>query len=461
MAGKGYPSWLSQLLADPAPPPKLFAWSLANVFPGATDNVDCAVSSGSSSDDEGYASAATDDFASDCDSRIFIIGAGNVGRLYASYMAQHHEGLPITLVVHRRELLLQWDQCDGVLIDRVNGTQIKSNRFNVEWWTTTKPPHGQASEVADGGKLRSVFISTKADAALAEADRIRRYLSKSSSVVFAQNGVSKLWPPYGPLYVSSRYRDDDAPAFSACVVNHGVRSAGPFWSIHTSPANAFIGPILCTPELTQRQARKRSTGALTKYMTTTPLLETKAVSSGELWLIQLEKLVMNAAINPLTTILRCKTGQLFGSYDSQDPLTRVLDKLLGQASAVIQALIMHGVSDVLIASYMETSRLFASSSECNIEDMANVRRKLRVRFSQPILKAKLYAFGLKISQHRSSMMQDMEAGRKTEIRDVNGWIIDMAEFLDIELDVSVHERLVELIEACEVLSKEELARRVL
>ncbi|PMB65768.1 putative 2-dehydropantoate 2-reductase [Beauveria bassiana] len=467
MPSPEHPSWLSALLADTRPAPKLFAWSPANldsptaVKPGRADRDDF--------DPGKYAVEAPIASALEPVKRIYIVGPGNVGRLYASYMSRQRNALPITLVVHRKELLSQWVTSEGVVLADRGGKVTKNKQFDVEWWTESRPRYGPVREVADGEKLHNVFISTKADAGLGEADRLRRYLGRCSSVVFAQNGVSKLWAPYGPLYVASRYQAEDAPSFSACVVNHGISAAaGLFHSIHTSPSDAFIGPIFkgsaAAPAHGQNKRRHRlddDDDFFTTYISSTPFLDTKHVSSGQLWIIQLEKLVLNAAINPLTTLLRCKTGQLFASYDSHDALTRVLDQLLWQASAVIQALINHDANMGMMASYAETVHRLVPGSDDYGRNFANIRRKLTVRFSQPILKAKLYAFGLKIREHRSSMLQDAEAGRKTEIRDVNGWIVDMAEYLDLDLDVRIHRGLIELIEECVVLDKEELARRLL
>ncbi|KAG5808759.1 hypothetical protein H9Q74_006955 [Fusarium xylarioides] len=368
MTPQEHPTWLTALLADTRPPPKLFAWSPANIQPKLDEGIDM----GSSNSDEEYDNDACVNPSPDSDQRIYIIGPGNIGRL---------------------------------------------------------PHYGPVKEVADGQKLHNVFISTKAEAGLSEADRIRRYLGRCSSVVFAQNGVCKLWPPHGPLYISHRYPSGETPTFSACVVSHGVASAGPFLSIHAAPADAYIGPVFWAsgPESPGKQPLDYF---FIRHIATTPLVNTKQVSSGEIWLLQLEKLVMNAAINPLTALLRCKTGELFTSYDSDDPLTRVIDKLLWQASIVIQGLIDHDTSRSVITSYAEqTSRLGTSCS------VPKVRKKLMERFSLPILKAKLYAFGLKIFEHRSSMLQDIEAGRKTEIRDFNGWIVDMAGFLGTDHDV--------------------------
>ncbi|KAM0667387.1 hypothetical protein ACQRIU_003252 [Beauveria bassiana] len=396
MPSPEHPSWLSALLADTRPPPKLFAWSPANldsptsVKPGRANRGDISP--------RRYAVEAPVTTPSEPVKRIYIVGPGNVGRLYASYMSRQRDALPITLVVHRKELLSQWVTSEGVILADRGGKVTKNKQFDVEWWTESRPRYGPVREVADGEKLHNVFISTKANAGLGEADRLRRYLGRCSSVVFAQNGVSKLWAPYGPLYVASRYQAEDAPSFSACVVNHGISAAaGLFHSIHTSPADAFIGPIFkgsaAAPAHGQNKRRRRlddDDDFFTTYISSTPFLDTKHVSSGQLWIIQLEKLVLNAAINPLTTLLQCKTGQLFASYDSHDALTRVLDQLLWQASAVIQALINHDANIDMLASYAETvHRLVPGSSDDYGRKFANIRRKLTVRFSQPILKAKL------------------------------------------------------------------------
>ncbi|KAH7196234.1 ketoisovalerate reductase [Fusarium oxysporum] len=450
MASQVHPSWLPALLADARLSPKLFAWSPANIRPTTTSKLRETISNGHHHEDRVH------DASNDSDKRIFIVGPGNIGRLFASHLVRRPNPLPITLVVPRKELLSQWVESEGIgLVDPDHGKVLTSKRFNIEWWTETRPQYGPVREVADGEKLRNVFIATKAAAALTEADRLRRYLGRSTSVVFAQNGICKLWPPHGPLYVASRYGTENAPTFSACVVNHGVSSAGPFMSIQSVSGDASIGPVFSASD------KRPSDDFFNKYIASTPFLETKQVSSGELWLMQLEKLVKNAAVNPLTALLRCKSGELFTSPDSQDPLTRVLDKLLWEISAVIQGLINHDASLDIVSSYAEQTHQDETGCEDFHQSVAKIRMKLTERFSQPVLKSKLYAFGRKITEHRSSMLQDAEAGKQTEIRDFNGWVVDMADFLGTGLDVSIHQGLIKLIEQGQILDKEELARKLL
>ncbi|KAK2757910.1 hypothetical protein FQN54_004316 [Arachnomyces sp. PD_36] len=473
IASISQPRWLKTILADTGPPPRLFAWSPANLDPAASTKCgQVAAGSGSCREEFIIADDGLNSFKTSLDEDIYIVGAGNIGRLYASYLARHPNPVPITLVVHRKELLSQWVTSDGLeLVDRSSGKTIKNKGFKIEWWTEIRPPYGPVREVGNGAKLRNVFIATKAAAGYSEADRLRRYLGRSSSVVFAQNGVSKLWPPHGHLYVAARYpAGGDTPKFSACIVNHGVLSTGPFQSVHAVRAHAFIGPVLwascpLSPPCALRQTKQIVSPCddfFIKYIITTPYLATKLVSSGELWLLQLEKLVMNLAINPLTTLLRCKIGHMFASRDQQqDPVMRVLDELLRQTTAVLQGLINHDSSTDILASYVQQLQPFSDGSHNFQEILARTREELVKRFSQPSLKSRLYTFGLKLAEHRSSMLQDAEAGKKTEIREVNGWIVEMADFLGTGIDVGIHRNLIKLIERGEILNREELARRLL
>ncbi|KHN97640.1 ketoisovalerate reductase [Metarhizium album ARSEF 1941] len=431
------PAWLKTLVTDQASPPTLFAWTPENLDRCAT-----------------HLTPATSLACSrnDLDRRIFILGVGNIGKLYATYLAKQSKPPPITLVVHRKELLAQWAQSDGVELLR-DSVVIKNKDFDIEWWTRTAPDHGPVREVADGKKLRNLFISTKASAAMPEADRLRGYLDRHSSVAFAQNGMSKLWPPHGQAYIASRYAAGNAPSFLACVVNHGVMSAGSFESVHTAPADASIGPVLLNPH------PPSSVEYLMTQVTTAPLLNSRSVSSGELWVLQLEKLVMNVIINPITALLRCKNGELFAGGDLNNPLGLVLDRLLAETSATIQSLVKHESSAAILASYTRPSQ--PSESENPTENAQRLREALGERFSMPYLKKKLYEFGALVGENSSSMLQDVEAGKPTEIRDFNGWIVDTAAFLDQQVDVSAHRALIELVEGNEILTKAELARRLL
>lgn len=431
------PTWLKTLLAKRGPPPKLYAWTPANLDP--------------------FPRRLSPSRQSSLDERIFILGVGNIGLLFATGLARHPNPAPITLVVHRKDLLSQWHQGQGLQLTQ-DGLTTRNKQFDIEWWTESRPERGPVREVADGGKLRNLLISTKTSAAMPEADRLRRYLDKSSSVVFAQNGMSKLWPPHGPLYVAGQYEPGGAPNFSACVINHGLFSTGPFQSTYKAPADASIGPVLVNPEFAPRG------GFLSRQISTSPLLETRAVSSGQLWLLQLEKLVVNAIINPLTALLRCENGYIFSSRDPQHPLVRVQNQLLAEISAVLQAFVNHESNHNLIASCAERFHdgNLSNQKHGQQESLEIVKRDITHRFSPERLQEKLHALAIIVGKNRSSMLQDVEAGKKTEVGEFNGWIVDTAAFLGkAASDTATHQRLIELVEGGVVLDEGALAEQLL
>ncbi|XP_044717528.1 ketopantoate reductase panE/ApbA domain-containing protein [Hirsutella rhossiliensis] len=429
------PAWLKRHLDDAHPPPKLFAWTPANLD-GAEH--------GTGGHGHGREPAGGDDL----DRRIFILGIGNIGRLYASHLARNPPATrpPITLVVHRKELLSQWAAGSGIELVTLGAAGRRSvcdkDAFNVEWWTETAPSHGPVREVVDGRKLRSLVIATKASAAVPEADRLRRYLDAQSSVAFAQNGVCKLWPPHGPAYVAHRYpAAGSAPSFLACVTSHGLYSLGPFRSVHAAAADVSVGPV--PVHLGHNHA-----AYLMRQIASAPQLQGRAVSSAELWLLQLEKLVYNSSINPLTALLRCKNGGLF--EEPGGVVARVMDRLLDETSHVLQALVVHESAAEILAA-------ITPDEHHNRQQ----QQQLQARFAQPRLREMLHAFGAKVAENTSSMLQDVLAGKPTEVRDFNGWLIDAAAFLDPGLDMSAHQAMVDLVESGIVLTKEELGRRLL
>lgn len=246
---------------------------------------------------------------------------------------------PVTLVVGRRELLARWagaaDAATTTATTTTTTTTITTaeHALDVEWWSDRPPPRGPVREVVGGDALRNLVIATKAPATLPEADRLRRYLDGRSAVAFSQNGVCRLWPPHGPAYVAARYPSASAspaaaaPAFLACVTSHALYSLGPFRSVHAATGDLYVGPVL-----------PAAAAYLTRQLAEAPALGARAVSAADLWLLQLDKLALNACVNPLTALLRCPNGGLFAGPDD-GPVARVMDRLVAQASRVLQALV--------------------------------------------------------------------------------------------------------------------------
>ena len=418
-----HPPWLQQVLDDQGPAPRIFAWSLSNL-PAET----------------GHASKANREQQwADPRQRVYILGLGNLGRLFATCLAKLPNRPPITLVVHRRELLEHWLSSPGIEMTR-QGVTERTEDFEIEWWTDEKPIVGDIKEVGHNKPISNLIVATKAPAAIPQVDRLRGYLDSKSTVVFIQNGMSRLWPPYGAFYNSHRYPAGTHPNWMLGVTMHGVYSEGTFRSVFASPADVILGPV----SLSDKDGE--ASDYLTKQITSASELAGKIVSRPQVWILQLEKLVINMVINPLTAILRVKNGKLFEQPGSG--IENVMDLILEETSKVYQALVRHD-------STQEVSQNTTPTKEHG-EQLS--RQALLERFSAPRFKVMLHQVGEKVKENRSSMFQDVVAGKPTEIREFNGWLVETANFLDPNLDVTSHKTLIELVEAGVVLEASELGR---
>ncbi|KAJ9161802.1 6-phosphogluconate dehydrogenase C-terminal domain-like protein [Coniochaeta hoffmannii] len=417
------PQWLETIVQDVSSAPRLYSWSMKNL-PAQPGRELREKKAPRDSDDEKR--------------RIHILGIGNLGRLYAHSLAQLPDHPPITLVVHKKSLLEHWATEPGVEITR-SGVTERLDDLDIEWWTEEKPVKGPVAEVCEGRAISNLIVATKAPDALPQVDRLRRYLSEESTVAFVQNGMNKLWPPYSFEYNSTRYPSGKHPNWIACVTTHGVTSLGTFKSLHASPADVAMGPVCLNP----------NTAAGAEYLMgqimSAPHLEARRVSRSDLWVLQLEKLIVNCVINPLTAILRCKNGVLFSKPES--PTIHVMDVLVMEASGVLQALVRD-----------ESSRGMLVRDEATDNQMTFKARQAALldRFSPPRLKAMVHAVGEKVKDNRSSMLQDVSAGKQTEVREFNGWLADTAAYLGGGLDMTSHRTVIRLVEEGVILDEDHL-----
>ncbi|KAH8678409.1 non-ribosomal peptide synthetase [Xylariales sp. PMI_506] len=368
--------------------PQLFAWTPANLTTGSVDN--------------------------EC----------NLGRLFASSLAKQTNRPPITLVVHKKELLEHWISSPGIEITTSGKTEFFSD-FDVEWWTEEMPAIGPISEPGGGSAIGNLIIATKTYDTLPQINRLRRYLNSDSTVAFAQNGVCRLWPPFGGAYRRTQFPEDLEPNWIACVTVHGVTSLGPFKSAHNGPGHLSVGAVLVNPQ----QRGCRGPDYLIGQIASAPDLAGRQVSTQDLWAQQLEKVVANSIINPLTTVLQCTNGEIF--IDRQDKLPYIVDSLIEEASNVLRGLLI----DPSTTDILERPKLDQVEGS-----------ELWERFSFSNLRAMVFDVGHITRHSTSSMLQDRKAGKQTEMGDFNGWIIEIAEYLGKSNTVPTHEKLMSLVE---------------
>ncbi|OLN95563.1 putative 2-dehydropantoate 2-reductase [Colletotrichum chlorophyti] len=219
--------------------------------------------------------------------------------------------------------------------------------------------------------------------------------------------------------------------------------------MHASQAELKVGPVLLGSKTNQRASY------LASLLSQAPYLNGQVVPKDELWILQLEKLVVNSVINPLTAVLRCKNGALF--TDQEGPIAQLIDVLLLEASRVLQTLIQDQSADAILQTN-PSEAILSAEERSSLKRTAN-REELLTRFSQPQLKTMLYNVGRKVGENTSSMLQDVRAGKPTEVHEFNGWLVEMAAYLNRDLDVAHHKTLVTLVEDGTVLDAKSLGER--
>ncbi|KAH9900425.1 6-phosphogluconate dehydrogenase C-terminal domain-like protein [Xylariomycetidae sp. FL2044] len=475
------PLWLQKFVDSTESPPRLYAWAPANLPSGDGEKSGASRIRPPRKREDGDQSAGDEEERR----RIYILGVGNIGRLYASCLARSANPPPITLVLHRRELLEQWVSKPGIEIARQcqgGGDEVvtRTEDYDVEYWTEQAPTDGgPVAEPAGGRIIRNLIVATKAADALPQVDRLRRYLDHTSTVAFTQNGMCNLWPPFGETYVRAKFpKDNDndndtGPSWLACVTTHGVTSQGPFRSLHASPASVLVGLVRSSSDSgsgssSDQGAESASHRYLTDQIVNAPdLAATEAPSRKDLWIAQAEKLVVNSVINPLTAVLRVKNGELFAAAAEHrddpdaDPdargLALLIDQLIGEAALIMVLTIQHTplVADLCAA---ESSNNDRSASVANQKRRLEIRDELRERFMPERLQVMVREVGARVAENTSSMLQDVRAGKGTEIGELNGWLVDAGRALPVPLELKLHQRLMRLVTEGRGMEVRELVR---
>jgi 2-dehydropantoate 2-reductase len=329
--------------------------------------------------------------------RIHILGVGNLARLFAHSLSKSPRPPPITLLFHRQSLLEEWEKAGRKIEITTNGVVSTSSNYEVE----------VVEELAGHQDIIETLIVTTKTIAIANAiSSVRHRLTSNSTILFTQNGMGSIEEVTSSIFPNPSKR----PHYLTAITSHGVYSTSPFRSVHAGLAHITIG----RPQTQTRQSSKSQ--YLLDLIVAAPSLAAKEVSPEELTRLQLEKLVINAMINPLTVIFNCQNGELF----TRGPIVRVMRLLLSEASQVILSL-----PELRDDPTTESS------------------------FSKESLEEVVLDVAAKTAKNTSSMLQDVRAERATEIDYINGYIVKRGRELGV--DVRLNKRLVDMVKEKRVI----------
>ncbi|KAL4924918.1 ketopantoate reductase family protein [Aspergillus undulatus] len=335
--------------------------------------------------------------------RIHILGVGNVGTFVAHSLASRPSPPPITLLLNGTNVYSAFQrrkQCLTInsigLDDHKKGFDVNVLTNNGVWLSI--PYRENADE-----PIECLIVSVKAPATVKALASVRHRLMPDSTVLFIQNGMGVIDDVNEKVFPDPRQR----PHYMLGIVSHGLaQRTGRFHVTHTGVGTTILGPV--SPQSLRSKNEKEpvwapSTKYLLRTMTLTPPLAAVAEPPSSITLYQLEKLAMNSVINPLTALMNCRNGELLYNYS----FTRVVRLLLFEISSVI----------------------------CNLPELQSVPG-VESRFSPERLRWMVTQLANKTAKNDSSMLQDVRAGRTTEIEFLNGYIVRRGEELGIKCVVN-------------------------
>ncbi|SPO07572.1 uncharacterized protein DNG_10267 [Cephalotrichum gorgonifer] len=328
--------------------------------------------------------------------RIHILGAGNLGQYLARGLTRQNPLHPVTLLLHRPSLLQDWESAGSAIECETNGQVDHTTGISVELIDGDEDGDGAAPGVDGSSGIKNLIVACKTYMTVPALRRVRNRLDEGSTIVFLQNGMGTTEEVTKQLFPSVSTR----PAYWAGICVLGVSSKKPFSIIPTGIGHITLGPVgnTLSPDSTTNSTSSHSpSNFMIQQLVQTQDPTSTVVSPTDLRKAQLLKLVANAIVNPLTTILSCKNAQLL-DHDSTVALIKVLIK---EAGPVIRALLPHP---------------HPTGSESDAVD-----------FSDEKLLEYVLMVIRKTATNTSSMLQDARSGKRTEIDYINGFIASQGE----------------------------------
>lgn len=230
--------------------------------------------------------------------------------------------------------------------------------------------------------ITQLLICTKAQQTLAAIDSVKHRLATDSLIILLQNGMG--------------VRELLQQQFPHATILHALSTEGAFRTArfhvtHAGHGETVIGAI----EAQQQILAKKTVNALQCKL---PIVFVPDIER-RLWL----KLAVNSVINPLTALHRCRNGELL----KLDDIDSTIENLYAELALVTQI----------------------ENIDVDVKEMRD----------------EVYRVIHATAQNKSSMLQDIEAGRASEIDFINGFIVQRAHAHGLECEQ--HEHLLAMIHA--------------
>lgn len=277
-----------------------------------------------------------------------------------------------------------------------NGSAITVSRpLQADSITSTVPVKAHFAmegKIPGDEPIKNLIVATKT---YSTADALLKYIphiDRDTNIVFLQNGMGVV-PQVRRLFWPN---PADAPKVFHAISTHGAFKTSPNVVHHVGLGNLLISRIPNDDESMVRETLSNSyleTPEIIQALIEAKHLEALCVPYPQFILKQMEKLVVNACINPLTTALDCLNGDLLYAKNIVPTMNKVISECV----------------------------------ECFKKefDVFNVAPEAGVVLSRDRLLLTVLSVCRSTAKNSSSMREDMHRLNTTEIDSINGYIVDI------------------------------------
>lgn len=339
---------------------------------------------------------------------IHVLGSGALGQLFAFYLRRHGN-----------EVKMMFRDAAALQRFRESGARITLSEPGGGQPLACAPLDAEAHSISssDSAPIQTLVLATKSHQAVAALQALRPRLTAASTLVLLQNGVLRLMEELREQVFNMD--EQHRPGLVLCSVTHGAYNTGPFSVVHAGRGQCTVastGPSwqlldmddACTTAAARQQQPQAGSSqeartaphagaeAAVWLLASIPELRAERCASPSAMLRQLLlKLGVNCCINPLTALLGCRNGALLEDASS----LLLIDCIAGECAEVLSQSQWQRTAP---AGTVPSAREFAERAK---------------------------AVAAATAHNRSSMLQDLQACRPTEIDYLNGYIVQQAERL--------------------------------
>lgn len=282
-----------------------------------------------------------------------ILGVGSIGGLWASHLAL--AGQRVTLLLKDSDTLRQY----------------QTSPLQLETSAGFDHPRLDVTTVGDlTDRIDCLLVTTKSFSTLQALSSVEQHFTDETNILLLQNGMGF------QQQVLQRYPQ---LAVIGGITTEGAYRRNRFHVVHAGKGISRFGALSLLSEQT-----------IDRFRTCFDSLSLAVEWVDDIHSMMWHKLAINACINALTAIHRCRNGELLVGEETRQAIAKL-----------------------------------AAETE-------QVMRAVGIELPAPTLLSQVFEIIKATSDNYSSMYQDVAHGRKTEIEHINGFICKQGEMLGIE-----------------------------